>query len=145
MTQSAIAIGIILCLFLLYLLDLFPVAVTTMIGMVAMVFSGVLTFPEAFNSFNNSSVMLVIGMIIIVDALLESGIGGKFGRLLSRLVGSRERTFVLVVFLSAAVLSGFMTNAPPVAMYMSFIAASIVVVVSICYRLFLYKKTKSMV
>lgn len=121
MPQSAIAIGIIICLFVLYLLDLFPVAVTTMLGMVAMVFSGTLTFSQAFGCFSNSSVMLVIGMIIIVDALLESGVGGKFGGLLSRLVGSHERTFVLVVFLSAATLSGFMTNAPLVAMYMSLI------------------------
>ncbi|MBQ8831288.1 MAG: SLC13/DASS family transporter [Oscillospiraceae bacterium] len=123
MTQSTIAIGIIICLFILYLVDVFPVAVTTMLGMVAMVFAGVLSFSEAFNSFANSSVMLVIGMIIIVDALLESGIGGKFGRVLSRMVGSHERTFVIVMFLSAAVISGFMTNAPLVAMYMSFIAA----------------------
>lgn len=123
MTQSTIAILIIVGLFILYLLDIFPVAVTTMIGMVAMVFSGTLSFSDAFNSFSNSSVMLVIGMIIIIDALLESGVGGKFGRLLAYFVGSHERTFVLVVFLSAAVLSGFMTNAPLVAMYMSFIAA----------------------
>lgn len=123
MTQSTIAIGIIIGLFVLYLIDIFPVAVTTMIGMVAMVFSGVLSFSDAFSSFSNSSVMLVIGMIIIVDALLESGVGGKFGRLLSRLIGSHERTFVLVIFLSAAAISGFMTNAPLVAMYMSFIAA----------------------
>lgn len=123
MTQSTIAIGIIIGLFILYLVDIFPVAVTTMIGMVAMVFSGVLSFSDAFESFSNSSVMLVIGMIIIVDALLESGVGGKFGRLLSRFIDGHERTFVLVVFLSAAVLSGFMTNAPLVAMYMSFIAA----------------------
>ena len=123
MTQSTLAMGIILCLFLLYMIDIFPVAVTTMLGMVAMVFSGILTFPQAFNCFSNSSVMLVIGMIIIVDALLESGVGGRFGRLLSRLIGSHERTFVLAVFLSAAFFSGFMTNAPLVAMYMTFIEA----------------------
>lgn len=201
MPQSAVSIGIILCIFLLYLIDVFPIAVTTVLGMLAMVFTGILPFSEAFSCFSNSSVMLVIGMIIIVDALLESGIGGKFGRLLSHFVGSHERTFVLVVFLSAAFFSGFMTNAPLVAMYMTLIetiadasdgqitkkntylplamgaliggtgtligstapllannvlaaydlptmgfftplpvALSIVVVVAVCYRLFLYKK-----
>lgn len=123
MNQSFVAIVIICCLFILYMTDVFSVAVTTMIGMVAMVFTGILTFSEAFSCFSNSSVMLVIGMIIVVDALLESGIGGRFGRLLARLVGHHERSFVIVVFLSAAFFSGFMTNAPLVAMYMSFIAA----------------------
>lgn len=67
--------------------------------------------------------MLVLGMIVVVDALLESGAGGRIGRLLARMVGNHERSFVLAVFLSAAFFSGFMTNAPLVAMYMSFIAA----------------------
>lgn len=123
MNQSIVAIAIIFCLFLLYLTDIFSVAVTTMIGMIAMVFAGILTFSEAFNCFSNSSVMLVIGMIIVVDALLESGVGGRFGRLLAHMVGKHERSFVIAVFLSAAFFSGFMTNAPLVAMYMSFIAA----------------------
>ena len=123
MPQSTIAIGIIVGLFALYILDIFSVAVTTMIGMLAMVFGGILGFSDAFECFSNSSVMLVIGMIIVIDALLESGVGGIFGRMLARFVGSHERTFVLVVFLSAAIISGFMTNAPLVAMYMSFIAA----------------------
>lgn len=123
MTQSTVAIGIILCIFVLYLVDVFPVAVTTMIGMVAMVFAGILTFNDAFTAFSNSAVMLVIGMIIIVDALLESGVGGRFGRLLAHLVNSHERSFLIFVFLLAAVLSGFMTNAPLVAMFMSLIAA----------------------
>ena len=38
MAQSTIAILIIIGLFVLYLLDVFPVAVTTMFGMTAMVF-----------------------------------------------------------------------------------------------------------
>ena len=123
MNQSIVAILIICCLFILYLTDVFSVAVTTMIGMIAMVFAGILTFSEAFTCFSNSSVMLVLGMIIVVDALLESGVGGRFGRLLARMVGNHERSFVIAVFLSAAFFSGFMTNAPLVAMYMSFIAA----------------------
>lgn len=123
MNQSIVAILIICCLFILYLTDIFSVAVTTMIGMVAMVFAGILTFSEAFTCFSNSSVMLVLGMIIVVDALLESGVGGIFGRMLARKVGDHERSFVITVFLSAAFFSGFMTNAPLVAMYMSFIAA----------------------
>ncbi|MBQ6835033.1 MAG: hypothetical protein IJO55_11575 [Lachnospiraceae bacterium] len=100
-----------------------------------------------------SSVMLVLGMIIVIDALLESGVGGKIGRLLAHLVGDHERSFVLIIFLSAAFFSGFMTNAPLVANNvlatygvetMSFftpmpIAFSILIVVAVCYRLFLYK------
>lgn len=123
MSESTVAIIIVLATCVLYFVDIFPVAVTTLLGMVAMVFAGIIDYASAFRCLTDSSVMLVIGMIIIVDSLLESGIGGRFGRMLYRFVGHHERIFVLVVFLLAAALSGFMTNAPLVAMFMSFIAA----------------------
>ncbi|MBR2002044.1 MAG: anion permease, partial [Firmicutes bacterium] len=123
MAQSTVAIIIIGCLFILYMKDCFPIAVTTMLGMIAMVFAGLLDYTEAFDAFSNSSVMLVLGMIIVVDALMESGVGGIIGHFLFRFTGGHERSFVIIVFLLAAGLSGFMTNAPLVAMFMSFIAA----------------------
>jgi len=102
---------------------LFPVAVTTLIGMLAMVYAKILTPSEAFSGFTNTAVLLVIGMVIIIDALLESGIGGKIGNILERFIGKNEKIFVIFVFVSAAFLSMFMTNASLVAMYMPFIAS----------------------
>lgn len=122
MEQSTIALIIVGCTCVLYILELFPVAVTTMIGLLGMVYTGILTPTEAFSGFTNTAVLLVIGMVIIIDSLLESGVGGKIGSVMNRFVGKSEKRFVIFVFLFSAVLSMFMTNAALVAMMMPFIS-----------------------
>lgn len=122
MQGALIATIIVICTCVLYVLEVFPVAVTTLIGMLAMVFTGILTAQEAFSGFASTPVMLVIGMVIIIDALLNSGVAGRIGDFLSKLIGKSEKTFVIVIFLLASVMSMFITNAALVAMLMPFIA-----------------------
>lgn len=121
MEQSTLALIIVGCTCLLYVLELFPVAVTTLIGMLAMVYAGILTPSEAFSGFTNTAVLLVIGMVIIIDALLDSGVAGKIGKGLTKF--KNEKVFVIVIFLVSCGLSMFMTNASLVAMMMPFIAS----------------------
>ncbi|MBQ3022809.1 MAG: SLC13/DASS family transporter [Clostridia bacterium] len=123
MEQSTLALIIVLCTCVLYILEIFPVAVTTLLGMLAMVYAGILTSAEAFSGFSSTPVMLVIGMVIIIDALLNCGVAGKIGKFLSKFAGKNEKLFVVIVFLLAAFLSMFMTNASLVAMFMPFIAS----------------------
>lgn len=123
MDNSLIAIIIVLCTCVLYALELFPVSVTTLLGLLAMVYAGILTPTEAFSGFTNTAVLLVIGMVIIINSLIECGIAGKIGSLLYKFVGKNEKLFVVVVFLLAATLSMFITNAALVAMLMPFIAS----------------------
>lgn len=123
MTQSTITLIIIACTCILYMTEKFSVAVTTVLGMLALIFTGILDFNEAFSCFTSTNVMLVLGMIIIVESLLDSGIAGKLGHLLFRMVGKSEKSFLIIVFLSAAVFSLFSTNAALVAMYMPLISS----------------------
>ena len=123
MSQSTITLIIIACTCVLYLTEKLSVAVTTVLGMLALIFTGIISFNEAFACFTSTNVMLVLGMIIIVESLLDSGIATKLGHLLFRLVGKSEKSFLLIVFLSAAFFSLFSTNAALVAMYMPLIAS----------------------
>lgn len=122
--MATVAIIIVACTCLLYIIDIFPVSVTTLLGLLAMVFAGILPASEAFAGFASTPVMLVIGMVIIIDALLECGVAGMIGNVLSKFIGKSEKLFVVVVFLLAAFLSLFMTNAALVAMFMPFIAST---------------------
>lgn len=67
--------------------------------------------------------MLVLGMIIIVDSLMESGVAGKLGHTLSKLMGMSEKGFAIFVFLTSGVLSMFSNNTALITMYMPFIAS----------------------
>lgn len=121
MEQSTLALTIVGFTCVLYVLELFPVAETTLIGMLAMVYAGILTPSQAFSGFTNTAVLLVIGMVIIIDALLDSGVAGLIGKYLSRF--KDEKVFVIIIFLISSTLSMFMTNASLVAMMMPFIAS----------------------
>ncbi len=123
MDNSIIALIIVGCTCVLYVLETFPVAVTTLLGMLAMVYAGILSPTDAFSGFTNTAVLLVIGMVIIIDALLDSGVAGRIGKFLSRFVAKTEKQFAIIVFLLAAAMSMFMTNAALVAMFMPFIAS----------------------
>ena len=85
--QQIVTLLIVLGMFILYLTERHPVALTTALGMMAMVVTGVLSFNEAFACFGNTAVMLTLGMLIIVNSVLDSGIAAKSERLLSRLAG----------------------------------------------------------
>lgn len=123
MNQQVVTLLIVLGMFILYLTDRHPVALTTVLGMMAMIVTDVLTFNEAFACFGNTAVMLTLGMLIIVNAVLDSGVAARSERFLEKLAGRSEKRFLLLVFISAALLSLFTTNSALVAVYMPFITA----------------------
>ncbi len=123
MEQSTIAIIVVIATAILYITEKFSVTVTTMIGMLAMIFTGCLDYQVAFTQFTNSTILLVFGMAIIINALFESGVASRLGTAIFKLVGHREKLFVMVVIVFAGVLSGFMQNASLVAMMLPIIAS----------------------
>ena len=123
MSQSTITLIIIAATCILYLTERFSVALTTVLGMLALVFTGILSFNDAFACFSSTTVMLVLGMIIIVDSLMESGVAGKLGHTLSKLMGMSEKGFAIIVFLTSGILSMFSNNTALITMYMPFIAS----------------------
>ena len=121
MTQSTIAAGIVLITFVLYVLEWFPISVTTMIGLLAMLYTGILTPTEAFSGFTGTAVLLTMGMIIIVDALFESGVINLVEGSLSRI--QNEKRFTIGLFVLSALMSVFIVNSALVAMLMPFVSS----------------------
>ena len=85
MSQAGITLLIIAGLCVLYIIDKLPVALVTTIGMLALVFSGGLTFSEAFSCFGSTPVVLTFGMVIIINAIIESGMITEFETILLKL------------------------------------------------------------
>ena len=124
MTQAGITLIIIAITCFLYILDKLPVALVTMIGMLAMVFSGAVSSKEAFSNFGSTPVLLTFGMIVIINAIIESGVIVQFEHVLQRMTRRGEKLFLVLVFLSAGIISMFTNNSALVAMFMPFIAST---------------------
>ena len=124
MTQAGITLIIIAITCFLYILDKLPVALVTMIGMLAMVFSGAVSSKEAFSNFGSTPVLLTFGMIVIINAIIDSGVIVQFEHVLQRMTRRGEKLFLVLVFLSAGIISMFTNNSALVAMFMPFIAST---------------------
>ena len=124
MTKAGITLIIIACTCVLYIIDKLPVAIVTVLGMLAMIFSGATTSRTAFSNFGSNPVLLTFGMIIIINAIIESGVIVQFEHVLQRMTRRGEKLFLVLVFLSAGIISMFTNNSALVAMFMPFIAST---------------------
>ena len=124
MSQAGITLIIIILTCLLYIIDKLPVALVTSIGMLAMVFSGAVSSREAFSNFGSTPVLLTFGMIIIINAIIDSGVIVQFEHVLQRMTRRGEKLFLVLIFLSAGIISMFTNNSALVAMFMPFIAST---------------------
>ena len=83
MSQTTIALIIIAITMLLFALETFSLATTAMLSMLAMVLTGIISSRDAFACFTNSAVLLIIGLMIMLEALQQAGVMDKIGRLLT--------------------------------------------------------------
>ena len=124
MSQSTITLIIIAATCLLYIIEKLPVALVTVLGMLAMIFSGATTSRTAFSNFGSTPVLLTFGMIVIINAIIDSGAIVQFEHVLQRMTRRGEKLFLVLVFLSAGIISMFTNNSALVAMFMPFIAST---------------------
>ena len=99
-------------------------ALVTTLGMLAMIFSGAVGSKEAFSNFGSTPVLLTFGMIVIINAIIDSGVIVQFEHVLQRMTRRGEKLFLVLVFLSAGIISMFTNNSALVAMFMPFIAST---------------------
>jgi anion transporter len=102
-----------------------PVGVTAMLGAIAMAATGIIPYSDAFSAFGQDTVMMVIGMIAIANAMFETGCAETFGRTIIRIkgVGSNEKLFLVVIVTLASALSAFTSNTATVALFLPLISS----------------------
>jgi di/tricarboxylate transporter len=75
-----------------------------------LVLTGLVTPPEAVAGFSNAAVIAVWAMFILSDGLTRAGIANVIGRTVLRLAGVSETRMILIIMLTAGILSAFMNN-----------------------------------
>lgn len=118
MDQATIAIIIVLITTILYATEAFPLAVTSLMAMAAMVVTGIIDWPEAFAGFSSSIVLMLIGVCIIGESFFTTGLAERIGRLLHRFADMDEKYFVIVVYTVACLMSAFLNASAVMAILM---------------------------
>lgn len=109
MSDSILAIIILIIAIIMFASERIPLAVTSLIAALAMSLSGILTFQEAFSGMSGTVTIMIIGTGIIGEAYFTTGLSQMIGRFLMRFMIHGEKWFIMALFILGGVLSAFMS------------------------------------
>jgi di/tricarboxylate transporter len=108
--EIALVLGILAISLILFVSEVIRMDLVALLVLCALAVSGLVSTNEAFAGFSNSAVITVWAMFILSEGLTRTGIADIIGRQVMRLAGRREIAMIIVVMITAAVLSAFMNN-----------------------------------
>jgi len=108
--EIAIVLGILVVALILFISEVIRMDLVALLVLGALAVTGLVTPNEALAGFSNSAVVTVWAMFILSEGLTRTGIADIIGRQVLRLAGRREVPMIVVIMITAAVLSAFMNN-----------------------------------
>ncbi|NQU43533.1 anion permease, partial [bacterium] len=107
---------IILAVLVLYISQVIPIEITSILILPALVFAGILDLEQAFSGFSSSATITIGAMFILSQGLMRTGVLEFITLTLSRHAkGSPVRVLILLAVV-IPVASAFMNNTPVVVM-----------------------------
>ena len=108
--EIALVLGILAVSLILFVSEVIRMDLVALLVLSALAVSGLVSTSDAFAGFSNSAVITVWAMFILSEGLTRTGIADIIGRQVMRLAGRREIAMIVVIMITAAVLSAFMNN-----------------------------------
>lgn len=93
----------------MFVTELIPLGVTSMIVCIGLVVTGVLDTSTAFAGFIDSNVILFVAMFIVGGAFFETGMANKIGGLVTKFAKT-ERMLVVAIMTIVGLMSGVLSN-----------------------------------
>lgn len=125
MSSSTIALIILAITIVFFVSGKIPLSITAVGAALAMGVFGIIPFSSVFAGFSNDVTMMVIGSMVLGEALFETGVAQKIGSTIIKMVGTKEKVFIVTVVVVTAILSAFLSNTAVVAIMMPMIAATV--------------------
>jgi di/tricarboxylate transporter len=116
--EIGMMIGIIILAVVFFSLERVPPDVTAMGLMLLVTFTGLVTPVQAFAGFGSEVVLMILGLLILTSALIQTGVVDYLGREIISRVGVDSGRFLLLITISAATLSAFMSNTGATAFFL---------------------------
>ncbi|WP_136442423.1 SLC13 family permease [Pacificoceanicola onchidii] len=112
--QATLALGIVAVMFVLFVRETYPVEVTAIGGVAAMLFLGILPYDAALNVLSNPAPWTIAAMFIVMGGLVRTGALDVFTRYAQDQVVKRPRRAMAGIMAVVVVASAFMNNTPVV-------------------------------
>lgn len=120
MEPSTLTIIILLLAVISFLLEKIPVNMTVMLTMCALVLAGLVTPKEAVSGFASTTILMLIGVVIVGSALFETGVCDKVAAVVTR-YAKTERQMIMAIMILASIMSAGLSNSGTVAVFIPII------------------------
>ena len=108
--EIAIVLTILTLAITLFITEWVPMDVVALMVLGSLALTGVVNPTEAFSGFSSPAVVTVWAILILSGGLARTGVAGWIGHRMLRLAGESEARLLLIIMLTAGVLSGFMNS-----------------------------------
>jgi di/tricarboxylate transporter len=108
--EIAVVLGTTVLAIVLFVTERLPMEVVALLVLVGLALGGLITPTEALSGFSNPAVVTVWAVFILSGGLARTGVAGLLGRQVLRLAGQGEARLIVVIMLTAGIMSAFMNN-----------------------------------
>jgi di/tricarboxylate transporter len=99
-------------------LEIIPSDVTALGILLFLIIMGLLPIEKAFAGFGSDAVLMILGILVMVEALTRTGVTDFVGRLILRQTDSSASRILLVVMIASAVMAAFISNTAATAFFL---------------------------
>lgn len=119
MSPAIISLIIFAVCVVLFIWNKIPIAVTALLGLMAMILFDVCTFSEGFKNYGSSVIVLICAMMVVGQAAFDTGLAELVGNKVIGLARGNERIIVILGTLITAFISAFLSNIATLAIMIS--------------------------
>lgn len=120
MTPAILTIIILICAVVSFLLEKIPVNMTVMLTLITLVVTGLVEPKAAISGFASTTIIMLIGVVIVGSALFETGVCDKVASLVTRFAKT-ERQMIIAILVLASIMSAGLSNSGTVAVFIPII------------------------
>jgi sodium-dependent dicarboxylate transporter 2/3/5 len=107
-TQGQRALAIFFLCLILWITDLIPLAITSLLALVLLPLLGVMDTKTAFSLFGNEAVFFILGAFILAAAIMKSGLSTRLALIFLTRIKKTPQSLLISIILSAAFLAFWM-------------------------------------
>jgi di/tricarboxylate transporter len=106
----ALILSILVVVVLFLITEWIPMEVTALLSLGAVALTGLVSPVEALSGFSNPAVVTVWAVFILSGGLTRTGVANVIGNFVLRLAGNQETRMIVVIMVTAGVMSAIMNN-----------------------------------
>lgn len=102
----------------LFAWEIIPTDVTALGILLFLTITGLLPLDKAFAGFSSDAVIMILGILVMVEALIRTGVTDYVGRLILHQTSTRMNKILFVVMIAASVMASFISNTAATAFFL---------------------------